>query len=182
MAEHGPFNSEMAEHAEGEILGFVVVTFNQASGQPDIDAPGLDDWDTACLERDDRRAKTMTTEAQAPYRCPTPCDEDCEIQGWGCHERHAYDKDHDPEACEALTLAGSLAWLLAAGLKVRVAPCGGAGRCCGDTGGRFSVLAAKPDPAADLSVPGGVESHGHASPGEALGFARDWCARNGITP
>jgi len=48
----------MAEHAEGEVLGFVVVTFNQASGQPDIDAPGLDDWDTACLERDDRRAKT----------------------------------------------------------------------------------------------------------------------------
>jgi hypothetical protein len=48
----------MPEHAEGETLGFVVVTWPQTGGQPDIDAPGLDDWDTACLERDARRAKT----------------------------------------------------------------------------------------------------------------------------
>ena len=50
----------MAEHAEGEILGFVVVTWPQTGGQPDIDAPGFDDWDTACLERDDRRAHTAS--------------------------------------------------------------------------------------------------------------------------
>lgn len=47
-----------AADGDGETLGFTVVTWNQASAQPDIDAPGLDDWDTACLERDDRRAKT----------------------------------------------------------------------------------------------------------------------------
>jgi hypothetical protein len=46
------------EYAGGEVLGFVVVTWNQASGQPDIDAPGLDDRDTAFIERDERRAQT----------------------------------------------------------------------------------------------------------------------------
>lgn len=48
----------VTEYAEGEILGYVVVTWPQTGGQPDIDAPGLDDWDTACLERDDRRKRT----------------------------------------------------------------------------------------------------------------------------
>lgn len=86
------------------------------------------------------------------------------------------------ELTQAPDLTADLEWLLAAGLDVRVTPCGGAGRCCGDSAGRFSVRAAKPDPAADLSVPGGVESHGHASPGEAIAFARDWCEREGITP
>lgn len=49
-----------------------------------------------------------------PYRCPTPCDEDCEINGWGCHEAHALpaQRVHDPEACEARALAGNLRWLL----------------------------------------------------------------------
>ncbi len=84
------------------------------------------------------------------------------------------------EAVEAHNAALDLSWLLTAGLDVLVRPCGGAGRCCGDTAGRFSVRASKPDPAADLSVPGGIESHGHASPGEALAFARDWCQREGI--
>jgi hypothetical protein len=79
-------------------------------------------------------------------------------------------------------LTADFEWLLAAGLDVRVAPCGGAGRCCGDTAGRFSVRAAKPDPAADLTLPGGIESHGHTSPGEALAFAHEWCEQNGITP
>lgn len=117
-----------------------------------------------------------------PYRCPTPCDEDCEINGWGCHEAHAYRKDHDPAACEDRMLAANLAWLLGAGLDVEVAPCGGTGRCCGDVAGRFSVRAAKPDPVAALPLPGGVESHGHVSPAEALAFAREWCGREGITP
>jgi hypothetical protein len=48
-----------------------------------------------------------------PYRCPTPCDDDCEINGWGCHEAHDVPShwDHDPEACEARALAGNLRWL-----------------------------------------------------------------------
>jgi hypothetical protein len=86
------------------------------------------------------------------------------------------------EAVAAHNAALSLSWLLAVGLDVQVTPCGGTGRCCGDTAGRFAVRAAKPDPAADLTLPGGVESHGHASPGEALAFARDWCGQNGISP
>jgi hypothetical protein len=85
-------------------------------------------------------------------------------------------------AVPAADLTADLEWLLAAGLDVQVTPCGGAGRCCGDTAGRFAVRAAKPDPVAVLPLPGGVESHGHASPGEALAFARDWCERNGIAP
>jgi hypothetical protein len=48
----------VGEHAEGEILGYVVVTWPQTGGQPDIDAPGLDDRDTAFIERDERRAQT----------------------------------------------------------------------------------------------------------------------------
>jgi hypothetical protein len=49
----------MAEHAEGEILGYVVVTWNQASGWPDIDTAGLhDDRETAELDRDSRRERT----------------------------------------------------------------------------------------------------------------------------
>ena len=49
-----------------------------------------------------------------PYRCPTPCDEDCEINGWGCHEAHDVPshREHDPGACEARMLAGNLRWLL----------------------------------------------------------------------
>lgn len=93
--------------------------------------------------------------------------------------------EREEVAAEAVTAHNAmldLQWLLGAGLDVQVTPCGGAGRCCGDTGGRFSVRAAKPDPVAALPLPGGVESHGHASPGEALAFARDWCEQNGITP
>lgn len=46
----------------------------------------------------------------ALYRCPTHCDEDCEINGWGCHECHDIPshREHDPEACEARMLAGNL--------------------------------------------------------------------------
>jgi hypothetical protein len=35
-------------------------------------------------------------------RCPTICDEDCELGEAGCHERHmvATQRDHDPEECE----------------------------------------------------------------------------------
>lgn len=85
-------------------------------------------------------------------------------------------------ACADHSAVLDLEWLLGAGLDVEVASCGGAGRCCGDAGGRFSVRAARPDPVAALPLPGGVESHGHASPAEALAFAREWCGQNGITP
>jgi hypothetical protein len=55
-----------------------------------------------------------------PYRCPTPCDEDCELNGWGCHEYHDERKrwEHDAEACEARMLAGNLRWLLDMGWRV----------------------------------------------------------------
>jgi hypothetical protein len=48
-----------------------------------------------------------------PYRCPTLCDDDCEINGWGCHEGHDVQshREHDASACEALALAGNLRWL-----------------------------------------------------------------------
>lgn len=54
------------------------------------------------------------------YRCPTPCDDDCEINGWACHEAHDVRShwEHDPEACEARQLAGNLRWLLDAGWRV----------------------------------------------------------------
>lgn len=57
-----------------------------------------------------------------PYRCPTPCDEDCELNGWGCHEGHEARKrwEHDAEACEALALAGNLRWLLDAGWRLAI--------------------------------------------------------------
>lgn len=61
----------------------------------------------------------MTT---APYRCPTSCDEDCEINGWGCHECHDIPahREHDPEACEARMLAGNLRSLLDGGHAVEL--------------------------------------------------------------
>jgi hypothetical protein len=47
------------EYAEGEILGYVVVTWPQMSPNPDIGTPGLH-WEreTAELELADRRAQT----------------------------------------------------------------------------------------------------------------------------
>lgn len=101
----------------------------------------------------------------------------------GTYAGHMDTDELATRACADHNAMLDLSWLVAAGLDVRVEPCGGAGRCCGDTAGRFSVLAVKPDPvAAALPLPGGVESHGHASPGEALAFARDWWEREGITP
>ena len=51
----------MPEHAEGEILGYVVVTWPQVSPQPDIDTPGLhQERDTADLELAGRRAHTAS--------------------------------------------------------------------------------------------------------------------------
>lgn len=48
--------------AECERLGFVVVTFNQASGQPELDYPDLYDGITdAMCERDRKREDTATT-------------------------------------------------------------------------------------------------------------------------
>jgi hypothetical protein len=130
----------------------------------------------------------MAVLARLPWRCgrhepvhlyaqpgPEPSDDDPALGTLFTPELAA-------ETVKAHDAMLDLEWLTAAGLEVRVAPCGGAGRCCGDTGGRFSVLATKPDPAADLTQPGGVKSHGHASPAEAITFARGWCEQNGITP
>ena len=57
-----------------------------------------------------------------PYRCPTPCDKDCEINGWGCHEAHDVRShwEHDASACEALALTGNLRALWRAGWEVEV--------------------------------------------------------------
>jgi hypothetical protein len=111
-------------------------------------------------------------EEGAPYRCPTPCDEDCELNGWGCHEAHAEPKrqEHDPGACEARMLAASLRWLL---------------------GARWEVEVFSQDPAADPLEPWRarprsgrrhVTQFTAASPGEALARAREWAEREGTTP
>lgn len=57
----------------------------------------------------------------APYRCPTPCDEDCEISGWGCHECHDVPshRGHDPGACEARMLAANLRVLVDGGWQAQ---------------------------------------------------------------
>lgn len=48
--------------AEGERIGFVVVTYNQASGQPELDYPDLHEGITDALcERDGKREDTATT-------------------------------------------------------------------------------------------------------------------------
>jgi hypothetical protein len=48
--------------AESDRLGFVVVTFNQASGQPELDYPDLHAGITdAMCERDGKREETATT-------------------------------------------------------------------------------------------------------------------------
>jgi hypothetical protein len=61
-----------------------------------------------------------------PYRCPTLCDPDCEINGWGCHEGHDVPsrREHDPEACEARTAMGNLRWLAETGRFVQLGRCG----------------------------------------------------------
>ena len=55
------------------------------------------------------------------YTCPTPCDTDCEINGWGCHEAHDVPphREHDPAGCEGRQLASNLRSLIDAGFKVQ---------------------------------------------------------------
>jgi hypothetical protein len=67
----------------------------------------------------------MTRPANEVYRCPTPCDDDCELNGWSCHEAHDVPsrREHDAAACEALALAGNLRWLLDAGWRVALGRC-----------------------------------------------------------
>ena len=53
------YRAGLAACDPGDPLGFVVVTWNQVSHQPDIDTPGLhDDRETAELERDSLREQT----------------------------------------------------------------------------------------------------------------------------
>lgn len=67
----------------------------------------------------------MTDTAADPYRCPTPCDPDCVINGWGCHEAHALPKrrEHDLDACEARTAVANLKWLLDTGWLTQLGAC-----------------------------------------------------------
>ena len=60
--------------------------------------------------------------SDALYRCPTLCDDDCEINGRGCHEAHDVPshREHDPGACEAQALAANLRWLVGDGREVRI--------------------------------------------------------------
>lgn len=110
----------------------------------------------------------MTT----PYRCSTPCDEDCEINGWGCHEAHGEPKrqEHDPAGCEGRALAGSLRQLIDAGWKVRL------GRHPVPHDGLEWYYAEPVDRSGASWVFHGV------SPGEAIARAREWSEREGATP
>jgi hypothetical protein len=110
--------------------------------------------------------------SDAPYRCPTPCDDDCEINGWGCHEAHGERKrwQHDPEACEALMLAGNLRSLWDADWEVEV----------------FKMW-----PAADPLTPWRcrlrhdrrhVQGFTATGPGDALAKAVEWSRQEGYAP
>jgi hypothetical protein len=56
-----------------------------------------------------------------PYTCPTLCDTDCEVNGWGCHEAHDVPshREHDPAGCEGRQLADNLRSLIDAGWKIQ---------------------------------------------------------------
>lgn len=110
------------------------------------------------------RWRTVT----APYRCPTSCDDDCEINGWGCHEAHDVPthREHDPGACEARTLEASLRWLLEAGWQIRLQR--------HDVPERFYSVLLQSDTQA--------WSCGGVSPGEVLAKAREWSEQEGATP
>lgn len=68
----------------------------------------------------------MTDTTADPYRCPTPCDPDCEINAFGCHEAHSLPnrREHDLDACEARTAVGNLRWLADTGRFVQLGRCG----------------------------------------------------------
>ena len=62
----------MTDYAYGEVLGFTVVTWNQASGQPDIDTAGMhDDIGTAIADRDSRRAETKARSRRERHEVAT---------------------------------------------------------------------------------------------------------------
>lgn len=67
------------------------------------------------------RASTDQYGAGLPYSCPTPCDPDCEINGWGCHEAHDVPSHrvHGTEECKAMTLAANLRTLVESGWLVQ---------------------------------------------------------------
>lgn len=108
----------------------------------------------------------------SPYRCPTSCDDDCELNGWGCHEAHAEPKrrEHDPAACEARMLAGNLAWMIAADWQVQF------GRYAGERGGLTPFWA--------HLVNGSMRAmtFDGASSGEAVLLARKWAEAEGYHP
>lgn len=109
----------------------------------------------------------------AAYRCPTPCDDDCELHGWGCHEAHGERKrwEHDAEECERRTWVEGFLRLLDAG---------------------WSVNLRRPLQPADPLEPFGIELIDRAeavrfrcdgaSSGETLARAVDWSMTERITP
>lgn len=106
-----------------------------------------------------------------PYRCPTPCDEDCEINGWGCHECHDVPshRTHDVDGCEARMLAGSLQWLADAGFDVVT----GTAKAPGATA--FYVALEH----LDFDEP---EEFKGGSIGGVMAAAQEWAERKGMTP
>jgi hypothetical protein len=107
----------------------------------------------------------MTT-AAAPYRCPTSCDDDCEINGWGCHEAHDVPshREHDPGACEAQMLAANLNRLVGMGFEIVTGTAKGPG-----ASGVFAALERL-----DLDELPEFTAAGTAS---ALGAALEWAER-----
>jgi hypothetical protein len=64
----------------------------------------------------------VTDTDAGPYRCPTPCDPDCEINAHGCHETHDVPshREHDPTDCAMRTLEGNILWLIDAGWFLQI--------------------------------------------------------------
>ena len=114
----------------------------------------------------------MTGPAAMPYRCPTPCDDDCEISGWGCHECHDVPshREHDPEACEARMLASNLRWLLDAGWRVTF------GRCTDRDSTALEPWFGLVSSERDMHYLDGV------NPGEVAAKAVEWSRREGAAP
>lgn len=113
----------------------------------------------------------MTETTPAPYRCPTPCDPDCELNGWSCHEFHQvpWKRGHDPQACESQALTANILSLVDAGWFLQI------GRCEVPDGQPPVWFAALRRPAMQVEA-----THYGPSVAEAAGKAAQW-AREGAS-
>lgn len=104
----------------------------------------------------------------APYSCPAPCDPDCEINGWGCHDAHLTPsrRVHGVEECKAMTLAANLRSLVESGWLAQF------GESRGPDGSPAGCYAS-------LRRMGGLWSVNFTGRGvaEATGKARAWAAQ-----